>query len=84
MATKPTAKKVSVKLVRSIYVSGVMVPALQPAKGKDPEAPTVISVPAQLAAELVANSKAVLAADGEKPNHTVVEATEEDDFADVK
>ena len=81
---KATPKTATVKLVRSIYINGAVVPATQAGKGKDaPEVPTVITVPAQLASELIANAKAVPAKDGEKPNFSPAEAPEPDDFADV-
>ena len=81
---KTTPKTATVKLVRSIYINGDVVPATQPGKSKD-SAPvaTVITVPAQLASELIANAKAVPAKDGEKPNFKPTEAAESDDFADV-
>ena len=79
---KPVVKKATVKLMRSIYINGSVVPATQEVKGKDP-VQTVIDVPASLAAELIANSKAVLAEKGDKANFTIAEPAEEDDFADV-
>lgn len=82
---KPTVKKVPVKLIRSIYINGSIVTATQPGKGKDakPE-PTIVDVPASLAAELIANSKAVAVDAKEKVNFSVAEpAEEDDDFADV-
>lgn len=80
---KTTPKTSTVKLVRSIYINGSVVPATLPGKGKDlkPVA-TVIAVPAQLASELIANAKAVPAG-AEKPNFTAAEEKSDDDFADV-
>ena len=81
---KATPKTATVKLVRSIYINGAVVPATQAGKGKDAASvATVITVPAQLAAELIANAKAVPAAESEKPNFSPAEVAEEDDFADV-
>ena len=81
---KPTVKKVPVKLIRSIYIDGSLVTATQPGKGKDakPE-PTIVDVPASLAAELISNSKAVAVDTKEKANFSVAERVEDDDFADV-
>jgi hypothetical protein len=81
---KPTVKKATVKLIRSIYINGSLVPATQAGKTKDaPATATVIDLPATLAAELVANSKAVLADAKEKANFSIAEPSDDDDLADI-